>query len=117
MAVREVVVDDFDEDDPDNALPLQHTWLARILRRLGADFPEYYWPAVWYLGAGDDITVPMQPDAYGWELTLCVAPTKWTVGLEFESETDHIKGYENWKDASLHIGPFIFVLHRWWLHG
>jgi hypothetical protein len=109
-------LDEFNENDPDNELPLQHTWLARILRRLGADFPEYYWPAVWYLAAGDNITQPRQPESQGWELTLCITPTEWVVGIEFSSDMDRGYDYENWKDIFLRFGPFLLVLHRWWLH-
>lgn len=117
MALRTVELDDgFDENDPDNELPLEHTWLARILRRLGADFPEFYWPATWVLWSTSNIgKQPRQTEVHGWELSLCITPTEWVVGVEFSSDMHNGYNYENWKDVFLRLGPVLLVLHRWWL--
>ena len=106
--------DDFDEDHPDNVLPLKHRRAARWLARLGANFEDYYWPACWTLASRSDITRPNQPTSHGWDLTFCIDIEKWTVGFEFPSEDEPSSRYETWKDIILHVGPCMLVLHRWW---
>lgn len=98
-----------EDDDPDDGLPEQCRWLARLLRRAGAAFEDTSWPAYWRPWGWSSV-----PYRTGWDLNVVVDPYQFKFGPAWPCDRHDYPHSEQWQDYELHIGFVIVQLHRWW---